>query len=725
MKETLTLILEPPQSVQKLQTELHAKAKGAPHYQFGLLYKMLYRKDVLTYAYRRCIANKGVLGIDDQDLAEIQAYGEDRWLDELADMLRGKTYRAEAVRRVWVPKANGKLRPLRIPRIADRVVMTAAMALLEPIFEADMSAEPHVYRPAFGTRMGVQKVDSPVIDGRIRIVEGDPYDGLLTSIARRVSDKHMLHLIKMWLKAPVKEADSGGGRIPTTTAKNTGRRGPHDGAILPLLAKTWGVVWQGALERRLVRLWQLMAQRKLTINEIDIRQLPRLMKEIVSRFVRRQDRVDQDSGDKYNVADWRRPAGFGYGIIVFTFVVLGGWSALAELDSAVVAQGIIVNETSKRTVQHLEGGIIREILVREGQQVQQGQVLFRIDSVAAKAAFDVQRNQLDFSIAQEARLLAERDGSDEIGFPEEIRSRRDEPNVAHAISDQTKEFQERRASLVGQVELLEAKVRQYQDEIEGLKVERDATNRELDTINEELKDLNYLLGKQLVQKSRVMTLEREKSRLEGVIGRSTADQAKAENGIGEAKLQIRQIRQKVAEEVNEQVLEVRQKIADLTEKLRVAADVLNRVDVVAPVAGSLQNLRVFTVGGVIKAGEPLVEIVPDHDSLVIQARVSPLDIEHILPGMRAEVRFSSFHTNLIPLILGQVDTVSRDRLTDETTKQPYFLAQVIAHDVPDYVRQRLTAGMPADVIMPTGERTVLDYLVKPLKDRLRGALREE
>jgi HlyD family secretion protein len=258
-----------------------------------------------------------------------------------------------------------------------------------------------------------------------------------------------------------------------------------------------------------------------------------------------------------------------------------------------------------------------------------------------------------------------------------------------------------------------------------LKVERDATNRQLDTINDELKDLNYLLGKQLVQKSRVMTLEREKSRLEGITGRSTADQAKAESGIDEANLQIRQMRQKVAEEVNEQILEVRQKIADLTEKLRVAADVLNRVDVVAPVAGSLQNLRVFTVGGVIKAGEPLVEIVPDHDSLVIQARVSPLDIEHILPGMRAEVRFSAFHTNLIPLILGQVDTVSRDRLTDEATKQPYFLAQVTAHDVPDYLRQRLTAGMPADVIMPTGERTVLDYLVKPLKDRLQGALREE
>lgn len=697
------MFLDPPESIQKLQAGLHAKAKGAPSYRFRLLYEMLYRKDVLTYAYQRCKAADEALGINGQDFADIEAYGEERWLGQLAYMLRSKTYRTEAVRQVRTPNADRQLRPLRIPRIVDRVVMTAAMVVLEPILKADLSTEQ------------------------------DHHDGLLVSVARRVSDRHMLDLVKMWLRTPVEEVDGRRQEGRTTTGSNTGRSLPQDAPISPRLA-LWRwyadnlIPARACAHRATMLIRQLMVRLRPKINDAktNIGQLLLLlMKEFVSKLGKLLERIDLDSNDKSKIPDWRRPAAFGYGIIIFTFVVLGGWSALAKLDSAVVAQGTVVNETSKRTVQHFEGGIIREILVREGQQVHQGQVLFRIDPVTAKASFDVQRNQLDFSIAQEARLLAERDGVDEINFPEEIQSRRDEPNVAHAMSDQVKEFHERRASLNGQVELLEAKIRQHQNEIEGLKLEHDATSHQLETINNELTDLNYLLGKHLVQKSRVMALDREKSRLDGVIGRSTADQAKAESGIYEAKLQIRQIRQKVMEEVSGQIAEVRQKIADLNEKLRVAADVLNRADVVAPVSGSLQNLRIFTVGGVIKAGEPLVEIVPDHDSLVIQARVSPLDIERVFPGMQAEVRFSSFHTSLVPLILGRIDTVSRDRLTDEATKQPYFLAQVTARDVPDYVRKRLTAGMPADVVMPTGERTVLDYLVKPLKDRLQGALREE
>jgi HlyD family secretion protein len=724
------LILDPPESVQKLRAELRAKAKGAPNYRFYLLYEMLYRKDVLTYAYRRCKADEGARGIDGRDFEDVEAYGEERWLRELAHMLRSKTYRTEAVRQVWMPNADGELRPVRIPRIADRVVMTAAMVVLEPILTTDLAAEQEDYRPDFNAHRAAEEVDHPINGRRTQAIEGNladrstPHDGLLASVARRVSDRHMLDLIKMGLEAPVQEVDDRRQEDRTITG-NTGGSFPQGALISPRLTamSRFGLGWKKREpEMRFGAKIASSPDNLIRAGANAHQLLMQLMKEFVSRLGELLEMMDLDSNDK---SDWRRPAAFGYGIIIFTFVVLGGWSAFAKLDSAVVAQGTVVNETNKRTVQHFEGGIIREILVREGQQVHQGQVLFRIDPVTAKASFDVQRNQLDFSIAQEARLLAERDGADEISFPEGIQSRRDEPNVAHAISDQTKEFHERRTSLNGQVELLEAKIRQYQNEIEGLKLEHDATNHQLETINNELTDLNYLLGKHLVQKSRVMALEREKSRLDGVIGRSTADQAKAESGIDEAKLQIRQIRQKVIEEVSGQILEVRQKIADLNEKLRVAADVLNRVDVVAPVSGSLQNLKVFTVGGVIKAGEPLVEIVPDHDSLVIQARVSPLDIERVFPGMQAEVRFSSFHTSLVPLILGRIDTVSRDRLVDEATKLPYFLAQVTARDVPDYVRQRLTAGMPADIVMPTGERTVLDYLVKPLKDRLQGALREE
>jgi len=242
------MILEPPESVRKLQMALQAKAKGAPSYRFYLLYDKLYRKDVLKYAYDRCKANKGAPGVDGQDFADIAAYGEDRWLGELAERLQRKTYRADAVRRVWIPKADGKkLRPLGIPRIADRVVMTAAVVVLEPIFEADMPAEQHGYRPNLSAHTAVGAVDRLINEGHTRIIDADladyfgsiPHAELLKSVARRVSDRHLLHLIKMWLEAPVEEDDARGGKTRTTTAKDTRRGVPQGAPISPLLANLY------------------------------------------------------------------------------------------------------------------------------------------------------------------------------------------------------------------------------------------------------------------------------------------------------------------------------------------------------------------------------------------------------------------------------------------------------------------------------------------------------
>jgi HlyD family type I secretion membrane fusion protein len=428
---------------------------------------------------------------------------------------------------------------------------------------------------------------------------------------------------------------------------------------------------------------------------------------------------------KNSVPDWRVPAIAGYVLIVGTFLVLGGWSAFARLDSAITATGVVSAETNRKTVQHLEGGIVREIHVREGQHVQAGQVLFRLDRTQAKAGYELQRNQLDSAIAQEARLIAERDGQDQIALPQELLDRADDPNVKRAIADQVAQFQERCGSLKGGIQILDAKIDQYQLEIEGLKQERSGTANQLGFVNEELVDVRHLFEKQLTQKSRLMLLERERSRLEGLIGRSTADESKARNGIEEARLQIRQLRQKFEEDVANSMLETRQKINDLREKVRVAQDVLSRVDILSPTTGVAQNLRVFTSSGVVKAGEPMVDVVPERDALIVQAHVQPQDTENLQPGMPAEVRFSSFQTRILPIIVGKVESISRDRLVDEQTKQPYFLAQVVVDDIPSFVKDRLSAGMPADVIFPTGERTVLDYLVRPLKDRLRSVMREK
>lgn len=267
------------------------------------------------------------------------------------------------------------------------------------------------------------------------------------------------------------------------------------------------------------------------------------------------------------IRDWKHPAAIGYAIITFTFVVLGGWSAIAKLDSAVTAPGFIAEENSRKSIQHLEGGIIKEILVREGQHVAAGQVLFRMDPTQAQASFDLQEIQVDALLAQEARLVAERDRATAIVWPEEIKARSDQPTVKQAIADQTKQFVDRQASLHGQINVLQSKIEQYKTEIEGLRLERDATKRQLEYIVQELTDLQYLLSENLVQKSRVLALEREKSRLEGVIGRSMTDEAKAENGIGETKLQIGQVQNKFDEELAGSILEVRQKINDAREKI--------------------------------------------------------------------------------------------------------------------------------------------------------------
>ena len=427
------------------------------------------------------------------------------------------------------------------------------------------------------------------------------------------------------------------------------------------------------------------------------------------------------------VRDWRRPALVGYVIIILTFGVFGTWAAYAKLDSAVVATGVVTVESSRKTISHLEGGIIRQILVREGQHVDEGQLLYRMDDTQSQAGAETTNNQLSAGLATEARLVAEREHLASIVFPPELLANKDNPVAKEAMADQVKQFEERRAAVDGQTAILETRIKQYSSELGGLALEKAATKRQLDFIDVELVDLHGLLDKNLVPKSRVLSLEREKSRLEGVIGRSTADEAKAHNGIGEARLQIEQIQKKFAEDVNSSLLDIRQKNADLRERQRVSADILRRIDIRAPRAGVVQNVKATTIGGVVRAGEPLLELIPDGDELVVNAQVPVSDIDSVAVAMAAEVRFSAFHGRILPLIMGQVASVSRDRLIDEQTHQPYFLARVTVdeHQLPAGVRDRVSAGMPVEVIIPTGERTMVDYLVRPLRNRVSKALREK
>jgi HlyD family secretion protein len=427
-----------------------------------------------------------------------------------------------------------------------------------------------------------------------------------------------------------------------------------------------------------------------------------------------------------SISDWRGIAVAGYTVIILTFGVAGVWAAVAKLDQAVVAQGFVAVESNRKTVQHFEGGMVREIFIKEGDHVTKGEVLFSLQKIQAQASSDLVKNQLDAGLALEARLLAERDQKADITWPEEFNGRSAEPLLTHIMSDEIHQFQERHASLEGQVSILESRIEQLTMGIKGIAIEKDSTEKQVGYINVELVNLRDLGKKQLVPMTRVYAMERERTRLEGVIGHSISETAKAESSIGEMKIQIQQLRQKFQEDIAASLLDVRQKIADARERVAVARDVLDRVKIVAPLSGIVQNLKVFTLGQVLRAAEPLLEIVPDDEPLVVNAQFSPNDIDTVYGGQQAEIRFPAFHAREIPLMMGRIESISHDRLMDEQTRQFYFLGVIALgrSDIPEEYRSRIRPGMPAEVIVASGERTVLSYIISPLSESLRKSFRE-
>ncbi len=420
-------------------------------------------------------------------------------------------------------------------------------------------------------------------------------------------------------------------------------------------------------------------------------------------------------------ASWVGIAIAGYIIILLTFGVLGVWAAVAKIDRAVAAPGVVSIETNRKTVEHFEGGMVREILVKEGQAVDKGEVLFRLESTEAKANFDTLRHGLDAYLAVEARLMAERDQKSEIAWPPELVQRSGEVSVKQVTNDETAEFNKRKSSLDGQTSVLQSRISQIGDEIHGADLEKKSAEGQIEFINKELVGLRELEEKKLIPVAKLYATEIERERLQGVIGASIAQIAKSNGEIGEYKIQIQQLQQKFQEDVASSLAGVRDKIVEFRAKLDVAKDVLRRVDVLAPVSGTAQNLKVFTIGQVVKAGEPLVDIVPGSERLIVEARISPTDIDGVHSGQDAEVRFPAFHSRLIPLIMGRLDSVSRDRLIDDATKQPYYRGIVSLDEtqIPQELRPRVRAGMPAEVLVATGERTVLSYVIQPLTSTLR------
>lgn len=418
----------------------------------------------------------------------------------------------------------------------------------------------------------------------------------------------------------------------------------------------------------------------------------------------------------------------GIFIVVLFFGGLGAWAALAPLHSAAIAQGEVVVESSRQTVQHKEGGIIQEIVVDSGQKVSAGDVLVRLDATQERARLDLLMGRFHTSLAREARLTAELKGRSEIDFPDKLLEARDAyPSVREMIQTQQELFQERRTSIEGEISVLEKRIDQHNEEIAGLRAQIASIEQQTRLIDEETASVARLVEKGLERKPRLLALQRRQAELEGTRGDLLSRIARAKASISEAEARILQLRNKRREEVATQLRETRDQLFEVRERLHAQRDVVARTEIRAPMSGTVVDMQYHTAGGVISPGSKVMDIVPGNDRMMIEARVRPSDIDVVRAGLQATVRFTAYSQRTTPSITGTVTRVSADRLVDEQSGNAYYKARIEVNQ--DQVSQlknvELYPGMPADVMIRTGQRTALDYILSPITDTLARSMREQ
>lgn len=424
----------------------------------------------------------------------------------------------------------------------------------------------------------------------------------------------------------------------------------------------------------------------------------------------------------------RLPIIIGFVIVALFFGALGGWAALAPLESAAIAPGEVTIDTNRKTIQHLEGGIIGEILVRDGDVVATGQVLIRLEEIQSRAELELLQGRYITAIAIEARLIAERDGQKEIPFPEWLLDRLEEPEIIDTVAGQMNIFSTRRESLDHQTQILGQRIAQFKEEITGLDGQIAAEDVQLKLIGEESKDVRRLVEKGLARRPRLLALEREAAALEGQRSQNVAAIARARQSISEARLRISELQTEMVNGVVQLLSETQAELFDLADRIRASEDKLGRTEVRAPIGGTIVNLQVHTPGGVIAPGAPLLEIVPSDDPLVIEARVDPGDIDVVRPGLDAQVRISAFSQRNMTPIPGTVTYVSADRLDDERTGIGYYIARIklADKDIAEALKgAELQPGMQAEVMIATGARTALEAIISPLSGSFNRAFRED
>jgi HlyD family secretion protein len=417
------------------------------------------------------------------------------------------------------------------------------------------------------------------------------------------------------------------------------------------------------------------------------------------------------------------------GIVVVVILVcgVGGWAGTTELSGALIAQGSIVVDSNVKKVQHPTGGVVGKVNVRDGDHVKTGDIVVQLDDTVTRANLAIVTKGLDEFAARKARLEAERDGIEAIKFPDELLARESEPTVANAVTNERKLFELRRTARTGQKSQLKQRIAQLQDEITGLSAQQDAKSHEIEFIQKELQGVRELWQKNLVPITRLTSLERDSARVEGERAQLIASVAQAKGKVIETELQIIQIDQDLSSEVAKDMREVDGKLGEFVERKVTAEDQLKRIDIRAPQDGTVLQSTVHTVGGVVTAGDAIMLIVPDADNLTVEAKVNPQDVDQLLVGQTAMLRFSAFNQRTTPEIRGTVTRISADTTTDQRTGQSYYTVRIAmpTREVLKLGEVKLIPGMPVEAFIQTSERTVWSYLVKPLNDQLMRAFREK
>jgi HlyD family type I secretion membrane fusion protein len=459
--------------------------------------------------------------------------------------------------------------------------------------------------------------------------------------------------------------------------------------------------------------WQLLAASAGTIGGWTYRVIlprePQLPDDPATRFMSARDVIAR-----------------GRLIMLAFFAGFLGWAALAPLSSAVLAPGVIVVESHRKPIQHLEGGIVRRVFVADGQYVKAGQPLVRLDDTQARTSLALLKGQGDALLAQEARLMAERDGRESIEFPADLIARASDPKVAEAMRGEESTFLTRRQTLAKQIEILNQRSSENESIIAGIKSQQSALARQIQLLEKEAASVQALYAKGLSTLPRLLTLQRQVAEANGQRGQLTEKIAEMKLASGENGLQIMNLRNQQLSDVVRDLRDVQTRRFELVDRINAAADILAHENMTAPVAGKVVGLAVHSQGAVVRPGETIMEIVPRNDALEVEARVRPEDADGVHVGMTAGVNFSAHQQRRLPVIQGVVNNVSADRLVDPRTGQAYFAVEITVDrsGLEGQKNVRIMPGLPVEVSINTGSRTVLEYFVEPISDVFRRGMRE-